>query len=125
MYAFGVCATSLGVVALFKPNVMLWNLGVEPVDKRSHDDYTILFIRMAAMAAFNMGAYYCYMAFHEEKRFFQITVPFRFVTCAVFTALYVDGSAPAGVLGIAIWEGLGALWTAAALRKDEAARYKQ
>eukprot|EP00756_Hemistasia_phaeocysticola_P059504 Hpha_TRINITY_DN36287_c0_g1::TRINITY_DN36287_c0_g1_i1::g.83207::m.83207 len=103
MYAFGGCAWLLGAVTLFRPELMLRNLGLKVVGakERRAGDYTLLFIRMAAMASFNMGAYYCYTAAHEDRVFFRVTVPFRMVTTAVFSSLYFTGQASSGVLLVA------------------------
>merc|ERR1712008_330113 len=96
------------------------NLGIEPVpdEMRSPSDFTLLFIRMSSMAAINMGVYYCYTAYHDVTRFFEITVPFRLLTFTIFFTLYLTGKGPRGVAQVAVREALGALWTGYAIHKD-------
>lgn len=70
------------------------------------------------MAAVNMGVYYVLASLADWKPFFRWTVPFRLLTCAVFTLTVLSGRAPAGMIGVAVWEGLGAVVTGAALRYE-------
>ncbi|MGW3730974.1 hypothetical protein [Streptomyces sp. NPDC000851] len=72
----------------------------------------------SSMAAANMGVYYVLAALSDWKAFFRWTVPFRLLTCTVFTLAVIGGRAPSGFLGVGLWEGLGALLTGAALRYE-------
>ena len=54
-----------------------------------------------------MGIYYTIPAYQENRTFFMATVPMRSLTSVVFWQY--------GRMVVAIWEGLGALITAAAL----------
>jgi hypothetical protein len=69
----------------------------------------------SSMASLNMGVYYLLAAAQDWKAFFAFTVAFRLVTFTVFTLLIVVGPAPDGFFGVALWEGLGAVATGAAL----------
>ena len=69
----------------------------------------------SSMASFNMGVYYLLAAVTDWRPFFRFTVVFRLVTFAVFSVLVLTGTAPGRFIGVAIWEGLGALATGLAL----------
>ncbi|WP_328945306.1 hypothetical protein OG259_31335 [Streptomyces sp. NBC_00250] len=119
---FGVLAAALGVVGLVVPDALLTVMGFEPVPEggRADGDHTLVFLTASSMAALNMGVYYVLAALADWKPFFRWTVPFRLLTCAVFTLAVVGGRAPAGFLGVGLWEGLGAVVTGLALRYEKA-----
>ncbi|WP_433549609.1 hypothetical protein ACQPZG_30490 [Streptomyces sp. CA-294286] len=121
MAVFGLLATSLGVVGLVAPDAQLALMGFAPEPgsaPRSESDHTLTFLTASSMAAVNMGVYYVLAALADWKPFFRWTVPFRLLTCTVFVLAVLTGRAPAGFLGVAVWEGAGALATAAALRRE-------
>ncbi|MER7107569.1 hypothetical protein [Streptomyces sp. NPDC000229] len=120
MAVFGLLATALGAVGLIAPDTLLTLMGFAPIPegRRAEKDHTLLFLTASSMAAVNMGAYYLLAALADWKAFFRWTVPFRLLTCAVFTVAVVTGRAPAGFLGVGLWEGLGAVVTGAALRHE-------
>lgn len=125
MAVFGLLASALGVVGLLAPTVLLALMGFDtapfvcfgPVPAGVGDATATLLIA-SSMAAVNMGVYYLLAALADWRAFFRWTVPFRLLTCAVFTLAVVSGRAPDGFLGVGLWEGLGALATWAALRQD-------
>ncbi|BAU82365.1 hypothetical protein SLA_1426 [Streptomyces laurentii] len=120
MAVFGVLAGVLGLVGLIQPDVMIRLMGLDPLPEasRADGDHTLLFLTASSMAALNMGVYYVLAALADWKPFFRWTVPFRLLTCTVFTLTVVTGRAPAGFLGVGLWEGVGALVTGAALRVE-------
>ncbi|MFJ3159600.1 hypothetical protein [Streptomyces kanasensis] len=120
MAVFGLLATSLGAVGLAAPDVLLTVMGFEPVPDgaRAAGDHTLVFLTASSMAAVNMGVYYVLAALADWRAFFGWTVPFRLLTCAVFTVAVVTGRAPAGFLGVGLWEAAGAAATWAALRRE-------
>ncbi|MGW0467234.1 hypothetical protein ACWDX6_18440 [Streptomyces sp. NPDC003027] len=120
MAVFGLLAAAMGVVGLLAPDIMLTAMGFEPVPaaSRAEGDHTLVFLTASSIAALNMGVYYVLASLADWKPFFRWTVPFRLLTCTVFTLAVVTGRAPAGFLGVGLWEGLGALATAAALRYE-------
>ncbi|MFI8516292.1 hypothetical protein ACIGEZ_00465 [Streptomyces sp. NPDC085481] len=120
MAVFGVLAAVLGVVGLVSPDTMIRLMGFSPVPgaSRADGDHTLVFLTASSMAALNMGVYYVLAALADWKPFFRWTVPFRLLTCTVFTLAVVTGRAPSGFLGVGLWEGLGALTTGAALRYE-------
>ncbi|MEU8620830.1 hypothetical protein [Streptomyces sp. NPDC048623] len=117
MAVFGVLAAALGVAGLVSPDSTIRLMGLTPVpgSDRAADDHTLLFLTASSMAALNMGVYYVLAALADWKAFFRWTVPFRLLTFSVFTLAVLTGRAPAGFLGVGLWEGLGALVTGAAL----------
>ncbi|MFF8292279.1 hypothetical protein ACF068_24015 [Streptomyces sp. NPDC016309] len=120
MAVFGLLAAALGAVGLIAPDALLTVMGFGPVPdaRRADGDHTLLFLTASSMAAVNMGVYYVLAALSDWKAFFRWTVPFRLLTCAVFTLAVVSGRAPAGFLGVGLWEGLGAVVTGLALRYE-------
>ncbi|MEU6946863.1 hypothetical protein ABZ957_16785 [Streptomyces sp. NPDC046316] len=124
MAVFGLLAAALGVVGLVSPDALLTLMGFDPLPdgSRADGDHTLVFLTASSMAALNMGVYYILAALADWKPFFRWTVPFRLLTCAVFTLAVLTGRAPTGFLGVGLWEGLGALTTWAALRHEDRAR---
>ncbi|MFJ6699078.1 hypothetical protein ACIQM4_23760 [Streptomyces sp. NPDC091272] len=120
MAVFGLLAAALGVVGLVTPDAQIALMGLDPVPKgaRADGDHTLMFVTASSMAAVNMGVYYVLAALADWRAFFRWTVPFRLLTCTVFTLAVVSGRAPAGFLGVGIWEGVGALATGVALRRE-------
>ncbi|MEV5446027.1 hypothetical protein AB0N23_26315 [Streptomyces sp. NPDC052644] len=120
MAVFGLLAAVLGAVGLAAPDALLSVMGFEPVPDgaRAPGDHTLVFLTASSMAAVNMGVYYVLAALSDWRAFYAWTVPFRLLTCAVFTAAVVSGRAPAGFLGVGLWEGAGAAATWAALRYE-------
>lgn len=117
MFIFGILAFFTGFLGLLFPEFLLRLLGFEILDRnvRSSGDYTLVFLIASSMASFNMGIYYILAALNNVRPFFVWTVPFRLVTFTVFTIVAFSGLAPLKFLGIALWEGVGALATGLAL----------
>ncbi|MEU1281097.1 hypothetical protein [Streptomyces sp. NPDC005805] len=120
MAVFGVLAVLSGVTGLLAPDALLASLRLAtvPDGSRADGDLTTAFLTASSMAALNMGVYYVLAALSGWRPFFRWTVPFRLLTCTVFTLAVVMDRAPAGFLGVAVWEGAGALATWAALRHE-------
>ena len=121
MFIFGVLAFLLGVIGIFRPEILLSILGFEVVERaaRASSDYTITYMTAASMASLNMGVYYTLAALNDVKIFYRWTVPFRGLTFIVFTTIVLLGIAPIKFVGVALWEGIGALATGIALRKEK------
>nr|WP_241842791.1 hypothetical protein [Streptomyces sp. TSRI0107] len=124
MAVFGVLAAALGVVGLIAPDTLLALMGFTPTEgsRRAEGDHTLVFLTASSMAALNMGVYYVLASLADWKAFFRWTVPFRLLTCVVFILAVVGGRAPSGFLGVGLWEGAGAVVTAAALRYERRRR---
>ncbi|MFJ6649327.1 hypothetical protein ACIQPS_27140 [Streptomyces sp. NPDC091290] len=119
MAVFGVLAAVMGVVGLLAPDVLLRVTGFAPAaEPRGEGDHTLVFVTASSMAALNVGVYYVLAALADWRAFFRWTVPFCLLTCTVFTLAVIGGRAPAGFLGVGLWEGAGALATAAALCRE-------
>ncbi|MBD0418956.1 hypothetical protein H0H10_07150 [Streptomyces sp. TRM S81-3] len=120
MAVFGVLAAALGVVGLIAPDTLLSLMGFASTagSRRAEGDHTLVFVTASSMAALNMGVYYVLASLADWKAFFRWTVPFRLLTCVVFTLVVAGGRAPSGFLGVGLWEGAGAVVTAAALRYE-------
>ncbi len=120
IFAFGVAALLLGAAGIFSPEILLQILGFEVIDRaaRASGDFTTVFLTASSMASFNMGVYYILAALNNVRQFYGWTVPFRILTFTVFTFTVVSGAAPAGFIGVAAWELVGAVLTGAALWYD-------
>ncbi|MDN3284522.1 hypothetical protein QWL27_01770 [Streptomyces thermocarboxydus] len=121
MAVFGVLAAALGAVGLLSPDAQLSLLGLTASGERGSGDHTSAFVTASSMAALNMGVYYVLAALADWRAFFRWTVPFRLLTCTVFTVAVVTGRVPEAFLGVAAWEGLGALATGTALWRERRA----
>lgn len=117
MFIFGLLAAVLGIIGLIRPEFTLSVLGFQIIDQaaRAAGDYTLVFLTASSMASLNMGIYYVLASLTNWKPFYRWTVPFRIVTFTVFTLAVVNGIAPAGFIGVGLWELIGALSTGAAL----------
>ncbi|MFG2190961.1 hypothetical protein [Streptomyces sp. NPDC048639] len=121
MAVFGVLAAVMGLVGLAAPDAQLALLGLPNASgDRPEGDHTAVFLAASSMAALNMGVYYVLAALADWRPFFRWTVPFRLLTCTVFTLLVLAGTAPGAFLGVGLWEGLGAVATGLALRREKA-----
>ncbi|GAA0485445.1 hypothetical protein [Streptomyces olivaceiscleroticus] len=118
MAVFGGCALVMGVTGLLAPGALLAALGFADPAVRAPADHTRTFLTASSMASLNMGAYYLLAAAADWRAFFRWTVPFRLLTCAVFTAAVISGAAPTGFLGVGLWEGAGAAVTGYALLRE-------
>ncbi|MEU5946513.1 hypothetical protein ACIBTZ_25265 [Micromonospora sp. NPDC049460] len=115
---FGVLALLMGVVGLLWPEALLRLLGFEVPATRAAGDHTGTFLLASSMASFNMGVYYLLATATEWRPFYRFTVVFRLVTFTVFTIAVLADIAPGRFFGVAAWEGLGAVATAAGLWWD-------
>jgi hypothetical protein len=117
IFIFGLLALILGLLGLIQPEITLQLLNFPVLERaaRVEGDFTVVFLTASSMASFNMGVYYVLAALSNWKPFFGWTVPFRVITFTIFTLAVLRGLAPAGFLGVAIWELVGALLTGAAL----------
>jgi Na+-driven multidrug efflux pump len=117
MFIFGLLAFLLGLLGLVHPEVLLTMLGqtAHNQTQRASGDYAVVFLIAAAMASFNVGAYYMLAALNDMRQFYSWTVPFRLVTFTVFTVTAVTHLAPLRFILLGAWEGLGAAATALAL----------
>ena len=116
---FGLLALVVGAIGLIWPELMLRSLGFEVPETRTVGDHTGTFLTASSMASFNMGVYYLLATATEWRPFFRFTVVFRLVTFAVFSIAVLTDIAPGGFIGVAIWEGLGAVATAVGLWWDD------
>lgn len=117
---FGLMSALFGVVGLVSPDSTLAGLGFETLEpsERAPGDYTRVYLAASSMAALNMGVYYLVAAATEWRPFFRFTVPFRLLTLAVFSTLVLTDVAPGRFIGVALWEGAGAVATGLALWYD-------
>ncbi len=121
MFIFGVMAFLLGVVGIFRPEILLGILGFEVAERvaRASSDYTITFMTASSMASLNIGVYYVLAALNDVKIFYRWTVPFRGLTFVVFTTIILLGIAPQKFFGVALWELIGAIATGIALAREK------
>jgi hypothetical protein len=113
---FGAMAALFGAVGLIAPGVVLDSMGFGALEGQGR-----VFLAASSMASLNMGVYYLVAAATEWRPFFRFTVPFRLLTLAVFSSLVIFDVAPASFLGVALWEGAGAVATGLGLAYDRGA----
>ena len=120
IFIFGLLAFLLGLLGLFRPELLLSLLGFTVLDRasRAMGDYTLVFMIASAMASFNVGVYYVLASLNDLKQFYKWTVPFRCLTFVVFTAAVITGLAPNRFLGVGAWELAGAIATGLALWQE-------
>lgn len=113
-------AALFGAAGLVWPDAVLTGLGFTTLDpeQRAAGDHTRVFLAASSMASLNMGVYYVVAAATEWRPFYRFTVAFRLLTFTVFTLLVLLDVAPARFLGVAAWEGAGAVATGLALAYD-------
>ncbi len=121
MSIFGALAAAMGIVGLISPDTLIELMGFAPAPDggRPDGDHTLVFATASSMAALNMGVYYLLAAGSDWTAFFRWTVPFRLLTFTVFTLAVLGDRAPAGFIGVGLWEGIGAVATGVALRIDK------
>lgn len=114
---FGAMAALFGLAGLVRPGLVLSTLGFQVLDgdARAAGDHTPVFLTAASMASLNMGVYYLVAAATEWRAFYRFSVVFRLLTWLVFSTVTVLGSAPGRFIGVALWEGAGAVVTGLAL----------
>jgi hypothetical protein len=102
MAVSGVLAAVMGALGLIAPDALLTVMGFAPApgSRRAEGDHTSAFPTASSMAALNTGAYYVPAALADWKPFFRWTVPFRLLTCTVFTLAVISGRAPSALLGV-------------------------
>lgn len=117
MFIFGALAFLFGLLGLIRPELLLSALGFSVLERseRVLGDYTLVFMIASSMASFNMGIYYILASLNNVKQFYTWTVPFRCVTCLIFTFTVLTNLAPARFIGVGLWELTGAVATGAAL----------
>ncbi|CAF1305613.1 unnamed protein product [Adineta ricciae] len=117
---FGLTAIVTGLLGLTSPEIMLHLMNFSVIDRstRQDGDYTLAFLTCSSVASLNMGVYYLVAVWTQWIKFYQFTVIFRLVTVTVLMLAVKNGHAPTGLVGVVIWELIGALTTAAALWHD-------
>jgi hypothetical protein len=103
IYLFGFTALAAGIFNLISPQHALANLALPNMKEVQPASDAM------ALAAIAMGIYYSLAAWQENRRFFMLTVPMRLLTATVFWRHGGPWKTPA------IWEGAGALLTAAVM----------
>jgi len=99
IYIFGLTSFIAGVVTLSNPASAAAELGFPSI--------CTPVARGNSLAAIGMGIYYTLAGYQENRKFFMLTVPMRFLTTVVFWNQ--------GWKTPAMWEGSGALVTLGAL----------
>ncbi|UJR34726.1 hypothetical protein I4U23_027503 [Adineta vaga] len=114
IFIFGLMAILAGLLGLTSPETILNLMNFRVIDrsKRQDGDYTIVFLTCSSMASFNMGVYYLVAAWNQWTTFYQFTIVFRLITVTIFILAVKNGHAPRGLIGVAMWELMGALITA-------------
>jgi hypothetical protein len=110
VFAFSFVFINGGLGLILAPGFVLSFLGFSSAD--------FLFPRLLGMTMLVLAYYYIRAAWSGVADFFKWTVHARFMGVAFYTALVLFDIAPIAVLGFALMDFLGALWTQWALGAD-------
>ncbi len=111
VFAFSFVFINGGLGLLLAPGLVLSFLGFSLTE--------FLFPRFLGMTMLVLAYYYIRAAWSGVAECFKWTVHARFMGVAFYTAFVVFGIAPISVLGFALMDFLGALWTQWALGADQ------
>ncbi len=75
-------------------------------------------VRMLGMVASIIGAYYVLAARSDLEQLFRWSIPLRLYAAAFMVLMFLTGALEAGILLFALIDACGAVWTWAALRRD-------
>lgn len=109
-YAFGISSTVGGAITLVDPQRILDFLGLA---SRARVATTGAITRSLGLAAVATGVFYITAGYQNNRTFLIISAPLRILTAGIF---WREGPGPFRALGI--WQGAGALMTAAGLLLD-------
>ena len=110
--AFGLYVAlipGLGLI-LFPSEIFVLLGGAVPVAE------DIWAIRMIGYLAFALGVYYWYMGSLNLWRLYPVTIVMRFGGALFMVILWLSGEADRSIIGLAIIDLLGAVWTLVAIR---------
>jgi hypothetical protein len=115
---FGLLAFVMGISGLVSPARQRSMTGLKEPDERGPGDHTPALMMTTSMAAVNTGFVYMLGIAKGWPRFPAWTVAARLFMCAGFLVLIRRRIAPKSFLGAALWEGIGAAITGAAMSWD-------
>ncbi|MFC8827375.1 hypothetical protein ACFT9I_18760 [Streptomyces sp. NPDC057137] len=113
----GVLALTMGAAGLIRPDKQLEMMGDNP-DERGPGDHTPAVLATSSIAAVNMGWLYLRGVKKDWPGFPAFTVGARSLMAAGMVGLMATGRAPKSFKAAALWEGLGAAATGAAIIWD-------
>ncbi len=106
--AFGVYLLGTGAMLVFAHNTLLGLLGIAPA--------TEPWICVLGIIVAVLGVYYVVCGRANSLPFIRATVPVRLSILLAFGALVVISHAPPQLIGFAVVDAVGALWTWSQLR---------
>ncbi len=109
---FGIYMTVVGLALLIIPNPIITLVGFAEVAD--------VWVRMFGWMLISAGFLYYWVGRTGEFAFARATVPIRFAVIVVHILLVILESAPPILIVFGAVDVLGALWTAVALRFDNA-----
>ena len=110
IFAFSFVFINGGLGLLLAPQFVLSFLGFSLTE--------FLFPLLLGMTMLVLAYYYIRAAWSGVTEFFKWTVHARFIGVVFYIAIVLFGHVPASVLGFALMDFLGALWTQWALGAD-------
>jgi hypothetical protein len=117
VFVFGLYLALLGIVLLVVPNFLLGLFFLPPT--------TEVWIRISGMLLLFLGFYYTQAARKEMTDFFRWTIYVRATVILFFTAFVLLGLAEPSLILFGVVDLLGAIWTGAALRSENAVQVKR
>lgn len=107
---FGSLTVLMAWFTLIAPKAVLGVLGFQQSDN-------IGAVYLLVVASNAVGFFYVLAAYNNADWFFEWSVIIRAINFLLFTIFVLTALAPAGVLLVALWEGLGSVWTAVSMRR--------
>ncbi|CAF1357963.1 unnamed protein product [Rotaria sordida] len=101
---FGLISVISGFFGLIYPEMILEIMHLTVVDRsvRQSADYTITFLICLSIASFNIGLYYLIAVWYRWKKFYKLTVMFRFLTFFVLALTIANNSLPKCLIAVAV-----------------------
>ena len=112
LFVFGIYLLGLGLTLLLVPNLILQFFGAPATSE--------VWIRINGMFLLCLSFYYIQTARHELTKFIRWTIWARVAVIFYFAAFVLLVSAPKALLFFGLIDLFSAIWTRAALAKDEA-----
>lgn len=108
LVGFAIYMTLSGLTLVLVPNVLLGIVRLPPTNE--------VWLRVLGMFMVIVSYYYLQAARSEATPFFRATVRGRTLMALFLAVLAFSGPSLLGLLAFALFEFLGAMWTAASLR---------
>lgn len=112
IFIFGIAEFSGGLAMALMPQMH--------ADLLNLADGSAALLRVIGVMAMAFGYYYIRFGLVEDQNFARFSVQVRFGLTAFWLVAVALGALPMGFIAVAVYDTLGAAWTALALRREPA-----